>query len=69
MSKDVKSYIKTCKQCQWNKPINQPTTGLLQPLDIPSQRWECITMDFVVQLPKTKRGFDTIVIFVEKLTK
>jgi hypothetical protein len=26
-------------------------------------------MDFVVQLPKTKRGFDAIVVFVEKLTK
>ena len=31
--------------------------------------WEQVSMDFITQLPKTKAGFDAIVIFVDTFTK
>jgi len=62
-------YVTSCDSCQRNKASNQAPAGLLQPLDIPERRWDHITMDFVVQLPKTTKKHDAIVVFVEKLSK
>ena len=69
MIKDVRKYILSCDECQRNKNSNQTPAGLLQPLTIPNQRWEHVTMDFIVQLPLTRQGKDAIVVFVDKLTK
>ena len=69
MARDTKTYIASCEQCQRNKPSTQPPAGLFTPLAIPSQRWDTVTMDFIVQLPKTARDFDAITVFVDKLSK
>ena len=69
MNKDIRKYIASCESCQRNKSSNQQPTGLLQPLSIPTKRWEQVTMDFIVQLPITKQKHDAIVVFVDKLTK
>jgi len=69
MARDTKAYIASCEHCQRNKPVLQPPAGLFQPLAIPSQRWDTVSMDFIVQLPKTAHGFDAITVFVDKLSK
>src|SRR5262245_10152279 len=69
MNKDIRWYIQTCDTCQRNKISNQVSVGLLQPLSIPGKRWKEITMDFIVQLPLTRQGHDTIVVFVDRLSK
>ena len=69
MGKDVYKFVSTCDSCQRNKPSNQQPAGLLQPLPTPTQKWEQITMDFIVQLPVTRKEFDAIVVFVDRLTK
>jgi hypothetical protein len=69
MAKEVQQYIHTCESCQRNKPSNQLPAGLLQPLPIPDRPWQTITMDFVGPLPKTPRGFDSVTVFVDKLSK
>ncbi|WVZ53112.1 hypothetical protein U9M48_004098 [Paspalum notatum var. saurae] len=43
--------------------------GLLQPLKIPEWKWEQISMDFIVGLPKTRRGHDSIRVVVDYPTK
>ena len=48
---------------------NQRPTGLLQPLEIPQWKLKHITMDFVVALPRTKEGHDTIWVIIDCLTK
>ena len=50
---DVEQYVRTCEECQCNQASNQKPSGLLQPLEIPAQRWEKVSMDFVTHLPKT----------------
>jgi hypothetical protein len=69
MAKDTRSYVQTCEACQRNKPSQQRPLGLLQPLPIPDRPWQTVTMDFIGPLPKTARGFDSITVFVDKLTK
>jgi transposase InsO family protein len=66
---DTQQYIKSCEACQRNKARTTAPAGLLQPLSIPKERWERISMDFITQLPTTATGFDAIVIFIDYLTK
>jgi len=69
MDISVRKYIASCDACQRNKSSNQLPAGLLQPLPIPSRNWQQITMDFIIRLPKTRNGFDAIVVFVDRLSK
>lgn len=69
MTDHVARFIRSCPSCQINKPSNQLPIGLLSPLQIPTQRWQSVSLDLVTDLPRTKRGFDTIVVFVDRLTK
>jgi hypothetical protein len=69
MQQDVRRSVRACDSCQRNKPSNRLPGGLLQPLPIPQQRWEQISMDLVVGLPKTVRGNSGIAVFVDRLSK
>ena len=69
MDFDVLQYVRTCDACQRNKPSQQATAGLLQPLPIPDHPWQQVTMDLITQLPKSHRGHDAIVVFVDKMSK
>ena len=69
LAKDVKSYVKSCDTCQRIKASQQKPAGLLQPLPIPSGRWEEVSMDFITHLPTTKKGNDSIVVFVDLFSK
>lgn len=69
MTTDVTRYVHTCHTCQRNKASNQVPAGLLKPLQIPQRYWESVGMDYVVQLPVTKRGHDAILVFVDRLSK
>ena len=66
---DVATYVSMYEECQRNKPSNQRPAGLLQPLEVPGHRWERISMDFVTHLPKTKSGYDALLVMVDYVTK
>ena len=55
--------------CQQVKAEHQKPSGKLQPLPIPEWKWERITMDFVVGLPRSRDGYDSIWVIVDRLTK
>jgi Integrase zinc binding domain len=69
MSKDIAEYIRSCDRCQRNKQTPSKPIGLLQPVEVPSRSWEHVTMDFIMDLPKSKAGHDTILVVVDKLSK
>ena len=52
-----------------NKSQYHSPQGLLQSLDIPNRNWEQVSMDFITQLPITKSKNDSIVVFVDRLSK
>ncbi|WVZ63181.1 hypothetical protein U9M48_012835, partial [Paspalum notatum var. saurae] len=55
--------------CQRVKAEHLKPAGTLQPLLIPSWKWENISMDFITGLPKTHDGYDSIWVIVDRLTK
>lgn len=67
--KDIIHYVTHCPLCRVNKSIKLKPAGLLQPLPIPDRPWDSLSFDFIVQLPKTLKGHDAIVVFVDRLTK
>lgn len=69
MKKQVVEYLARCLECQQIKAEHQHPAGLLQPLPIPEWKWETISMDFITGLPRTKKGNDSIMVVVDKLSK
>jgi hypothetical protein len=47
------------------KAKHQRPAGLLHPLKIPEWKWEEIGMDFIVGLPRTSAGYDSIWVIVD----
>ena len=65
----MRNFCRSCIVCQRQKPAALPA-GLLQPLEKPDRyrRWESISMDFIVRLPETTRGFDAVLTIVDRLS-
>jgi hypothetical protein len=69
IKRDVIEYIDLCDICNRVKAERQKPAGLLQPLPIPEWKWDNIGMDFIIGLPRTKSGYDSIWVLVDRLTK
>jgi hypothetical protein len=69
MKRDIAEYVARCLECQQVKAEHQRPAGPLQPLSIPEWKWDQITMDFVVGLPRAPSGQDAIWVIVDRLTK
>ena len=69
MKKDIEEYISTCPVCQKIKPKTHAPYGLGQPIPIPEQPWERVTMDWIPDLPITNTGNNCIYTMVDPLTK
>ena len=50
------------------KSDHRKKAGLLQPIPIPTWKWEQITTDLVTDLPPSN-GYTAIAVFVDRLTK
>jgi transposase InsO family protein len=69
LTADVERYVASCDSCQRNKPSQQLKPGPLMPLALPARVFAEWTQDVVSGLPLTKRGHDSIQVYVERLTK
>jgi hypothetical protein len=65
---DVQRFVAECLVCQQNKVETIKTPIILQPLAIPSQHWEEVSMDFITGLPKSE-GKSFIMVIVDRMTK
>ncbi|GJX44107.1 putative reverse transcriptase domain-containing protein [Tanacetum coccineum] len=62
---NIATYVSKCLTCAKVKAEHQrPSVLLVQP-EIPQWKWDNITMDFVMKLPKSSQGYDTIWVIVD----
>ncbi|GJV60097.1 putative reverse transcriptase domain-containing protein [Tanacetum coccineum] len=69
MKANIATYVSKCLTCAKVKAEHQRPSGLLVQPEIPQWKWDNITMDFVMKLPKSSQGYDTIWVIVDRLTK
>ncbi|GMF46627.1 unnamed protein product [Phytophthora fragariaefolia] len=70
MDRAVRRYVASCEMCQRIRVSQRKAAGLLHPLEVPTNRWTHITMDFVTGLPCGRRSkLDAIMVVVDRLTK
>jgi hypothetical protein len=69
MKRAVAEYVTLCDNCQRVKVERQRPTGLLQPLKIPQWKWKEISIYFIVGLPTTQFGYDSIWVIVDRISK
>ena len=69
MKREIAKYVSECDICQRIKASHLKVAGTLQPLSIPSWKWEDISMDFIVGLPNTSQKHDSIWVIIDRLTK
>ncbi|GJT82292.1 reverse transcriptase domain-containing protein [Tanacetum coccineum] len=69
MKADIATYVRKCLTCAKVKAEHQRPLGLLVQPEIPQWKWDNITMDFIMKLPKSSQGYDTIWVIVDRLTK
>ena len=68
MLRDVHKVIERCTICKRAKG-KKNAYGLYMPLPIPEQPWMDISMDFVLGLPRTQHGKDSIMVVVDRFSK
>jgi hypothetical protein len=69
MKPEIAKYVSECDICQRVKASHLKTAGILQPLPIPSWKWEDVSMDFIIGLPNTSQRHDSIWVIVDRLTR
>ena len=69
MKKQIATYVARCDTCSRVKADHLKPTGPLQPLSILGWKWEEISLDFIIGLPHTQQGHDSIWVIVDCLTK
>ena len=69
MKREIARYVAECDVCQRVKAEHLKPAGALQPLPIPSWKWENISMDFITGLSRTLHGYNSIWVIVDRLTK
>lgn len=68
MGKDVAQIIERCRICHIAK-MHGSNAGVYTPLPTPFVPWEDVSLDFVLGLPKTQRGKDSVMVVVDCFSK
>ena len=69
MKRDIAEFVSRCLVCQQVKAEHQSPAGRMQPLFMLEWKWDYITIDFVVDLSRTRNGRDAVWMIVDRLTK
>jgi hypothetical protein len=69
MKREIVKYVSECDTYWRVKADHLRPAKNLQPLSIPEWKWENVCMDFIVGLPCTSHGYNSIWVIVDRLTK
>jgi transposase InsO family protein len=65
----ARTWVEGCNHCARNKPDHHKAYGRLEPHPVPEGAWTRIGADFVISLPRTRRGKDAILVIIDAFTK
>ena len=68
MKREIARYVSECDTCRRVKASHLKPAGMLQPLSIPSGKWEDVSLDFLNGLRNTSKGYDSIWVIVDRFT-
>ena len=68
LRRDFERFVERCVTCQTSKGTAS-NVGLYLPLSVPTQPLTDIRMDFVMGLPRTQKGFDSMFVVVDRFSK
>ena len=68
MTQYVHQYIDECLECQRHKILPRKPQALMGRHEIPEQPWECISVDFITDLPESQ-GYTAILVIVDYHSK
>ena len=66
---EIRDFVLSCEICQQEKSVHHVPAGLLEPLTLPEQKWADVSLDFIMGLPKSAKGYDGILTVVDRATK
>jgi hypothetical protein len=69
MKREIAKYVSECDTCRRIKANHLRPAENLQPLSIPEWKWKNICMDFIVGLHHISRGYNSIWVIMDRLTK
>jgi hypothetical protein len=68
LKKTVQKFVQQCQTCQQAKVEHIRTPGPLQPLLVPTQAWQIVSLDFIEGLP-TSDHYNAILVVIDKFSK
>ena len=68
MIADTRDFVLSCPMCQQERGSHLLPGGRLQPLEIPTQKWDQVVIDFVTDLLEDQ-GKDVVLTVVDTATK
>ena len=68
LKKEASKIVAQCRTC-WLANSKKQNTGLYTLLPVPHEPWKDVSMDFVLEFPRTNRGHDSILVIVDKFSK
>ena len=65
MNADILSYVNSCEECLQAKSFKQRSVAVPHSHSIPKERFEKISVDLLSGLPVSKKGNDSVLVFLD----